>query len=178
LLYDWGDSSPVYAYPFNGTKLATSPSAQSSAIEIWPGGILALSANSDTPGSGVLWATVATSGDAENNPPVPGALYAFDANNVANELWDSTMNSARDNLGNFAKFVPPLVVNGKVYVATSSNQVAVYGLLTTGGSSSVNLSAVANRDGIASNGTAPAKGGWDNSGYAYSASLLGTSITY
>ena len=43
------------------------------------------------------------------------------------------MNSARDNFGNFAKFVPPLVVNGRVYVATFSNQVAVYGLLGTGG---------------------------------------------
>jgi hypothetical protein len=32
--------------------------------------------------------------------------------------------------------------------------------------------------GIASNGTVVAKGGWDNAGYAYSASLLGTSITY
>ena len=39
------------------------------------------------------------------------------------------MNSSRDNFGNFAKFVPPLVVNGKVYIATSSNQLAVYGLL-------------------------------------------------
>jgi len=47
-----------------------------------------------------------------------------------------------------------------------------------GGSSSVNLSAVANVDGIANNGTAPINGGWDNSGYAYSANLLGTSITY
>ncbi len=41
----------------------------------------------------------------------------------------------------------------------------------------VNLAAVANVDGIANNGTAPSNGGWDNSGYAYSASLLGTSIT-
>ena len=101
---------------------------RAAAPQIWPGGILALSANSDTPGSGVLWATVATSGDAENNPPVPGALYAFDADNVAKELWNSTMNSARDTFGNFAKFVPPLVANGKVYVATQSNQVAVYGI--------------------------------------------------
>jgi hypothetical protein len=129
LLYDWGDIDPLKAFSFNGTTFATSPSSQGSFTTIWPGGILALSANSDTPGSGVLWATAATSGDAENNPPVPGALYAFDANNVANKLWDSTMNPARDNLGQFAKFVPPLVVNGKVYVATQSNQVAVYGLL-------------------------------------------------
>ncbi len=131
LLYDWGDADLLKAYPFNGTKFAGSASAQGGGTQIWPGGILALSANSDTPGSGVLWATVATSGDAENNPPVPGALYAFDANNVSNELWNSTMNSARDGFGNFAKFVPPLVANGKVYVATQSNQVAVYGLLST-----------------------------------------------
>jgi hypothetical protein len=131
LLYNWGDSDSLKAYPFNGTTFATSPSAQGGGTSIWPGGMLALSANGDTPGSGVLWATIATSGDAENNPPVPGALYAFDANNVATELWDSTKNSARDNFGNFAKFVPPLVANGKVYVATQSNQVAVYGILST-----------------------------------------------
>ena len=39
------------------------------------------------------------------------------------------MNAARDSFGNFAKFVPPLVANGRVYVATWSNQVAVYGLI-------------------------------------------------
>jgi hypothetical protein len=38
------------------------------------------------------------------------------------------MNAARDSFGNFAKFVPPLVASGRVYVATWSNQVAVYGL--------------------------------------------------
>ncbi len=132
LLYNWGDSDSLKAYPFNGTTFATSPSAQGSiTAALWPGGILALSANADTPGSGVLWATISTSGDSENNPPTPGALYAFDANNVSAELWDSTMNSVRDGFGNFAKFVPPLVANGKVYVATQSNQVAVYGLLST-----------------------------------------------
>jgi hypothetical protein len=131
LLYNWGASDSVKAYAFNGTQFAASPSAQGSGSQIWPGGILALSANGEQPGSGVLWATVATSGDAENNPPVPGALHAFDAGNVANELWNSTMNASRDGFGNFAKFVPPLVANGKVYVATWSKQIAVYGLLLT-----------------------------------------------
>src|ERR1700690_405152 len=41
----------------------------------------------------------------------------------------------------------------------------------------VNLATVDNVVGIVSNGTAASKGGWDNKGYAYSASLLGTSIT-
>jgi len=72
---------------------------------------------------------VATSGDANNNPPVPGALHAFDASNVSSELWNSSMNAARDNFGNLAKFVPSVITNGKVYIATASNQVVVYGLL-------------------------------------------------
>jgi hypothetical protein len=41
----------------------------------------------------------------------------------------------------------------------------------------VNLAAVDNVAGIVTNGTAAANVGWNNSGYAYSASLLGTSIT-
>lgn len=131
LLFDWGVSDRVKAFPFNGSAFATTPSAQGSVTnQIWPGGILTLSANGDTPGTGVLWATVAASGDAENNPPVPGILYAFDAGNVATELWNSNMNAARDSFGNFAKFVPPLVANGRVYVGTWSRQVAVYGLIT------------------------------------------------
>jgi len=39
------------------------------------------------------------------------------------------MNAARDNFGNLAKFVPSVITNGKVYIATASNQVVVYGLL-------------------------------------------------
>lgn len=131
LLYNSGAWDLLKAYPFYGYTFATNPSAQSNSTQIWPGGILALSAKNDTPGSGVLWSAVATSGDAENNPPVPGALHAYDAGNVSRELWNSTMNSARDGLGNFAKFVPPVVANGRVYVATWSNQLAVYGLLTS-----------------------------------------------
>jgi hypothetical protein len=42
----------------------------------------------------------------------------------------------------------------------------------------VNLAAADNVVGIVSNGTAPAKGGWDNEGYAYSANLIGSSITW
>ena len=128
LLYNWGSSDQLKVFPFNGTTLATTPSAQGSVTEAFPGGILALSANGSTPGTGILWATVSTSGNSNSNPPTPGALYAFDAGNVATQLWNSNMNAARDSLGNFAKFVPPLVANGRVYVATWSQRVAVYGL--------------------------------------------------
>jgi hypothetical protein len=131
LLYDWGTNDWVKAYAFGGTTFASTPSSQGSGTQIYPGGILAISANGATPGSGVLWATVAASGNVYNDPTDPGVLHAYDAGDVSTELWNSTMNSARDNFGSFAKFVPPLVANGKVYVATFSNQVAVYGLFSS-----------------------------------------------
>ncbi len=132
LLYIWDALDVLKAYPFNGTTFAATPSAQATGTPpTWPGGILTLSANADTPGTGVLWANVVTSGDPQDAPPSLAGLYAFDANNVAHELWDSTMNSARDNLGLYAKFVPPLVANGKVYMATWGDEVVVYGLLAS-----------------------------------------------
>ena len=140
LLYDWGSADRVKAYAFNGASLNTSPSFQGSGTQAWPGGILALSANGDQVGSGVLWATVAMGGDASNNPPVAGELVAFDAGDVSQELWNSSQNPSRDELGNFGKFVPPVVANAKVYVATWSNQVAVYGLLSSFTLSSNSLS--------------------------------------
>ena len=133
LLYNWGVGDTVKAYAFGGSKFATAPSLKGTEISIFPGGTLALSANGEQHGSGVLWATIASSGNIEDDPPVPGALHAFDAENLSNELWNSGMNPLRDGYGNFAKIVPPVIANGKVYVATFSNQVAVYGLLRTRG---------------------------------------------
>jgi hypothetical protein len=59
---------------------------------------------------------------------MPGILRAFDATNL-NELWDSNQNSTRDSVGNYAKYVSPVVANGKVYLVTVSGQLLVYGLL-------------------------------------------------
>ncbi len=131
LLYTWNASDVLKSYTFNGTEFATSPGSQSTINEGWPGGILALSAWGARPNTGIVWANVSTGGDAENNPPTPGALFAFNAEDVSQELWDSTMDASRDGLGNFGKFVPPLVANGRVYVATWSKRLAVYGLLSS-----------------------------------------------
>jgi hypothetical protein len=93
-----------------------------------PGGILCVSANSTNAGTGILWAAVQLVGDA-NQQVRRGILRAYNAQNVTNELWNSEQLSARDAVGNFAKFVPPTVANGKVYLATFSNRLNVYGLL-------------------------------------------------
>ena len=60
---------------------------------------------------------------------VPCTLRAFDAADLSREIWNSRQNIMRDDLGLLAKFNTPVVANGKVYVATFSKQVAVYGLL-------------------------------------------------
>ncbi len=176
LLYDWGTSDWVKSYAFNGATFAATPNSQASGTQIYPGGILALSANGQQAGSGVLWATAATSGNVFNDATDPGVLYAYDASNLSTPLWSSQMNSARDNFGAFAKFVPPLVANGKVYVATFSGQVAVYGLL--GSTVSVSLAAAANVVAIGTLGTAVSDGGIDGAGHAFAANLLGTSVSW
>jgi len=54
--------------------------------------------------------------------------YAYDASNVAHELYNSEQNRARDHAALATRFSIPMVINGRVYVGTRS-QVDVYGLL-------------------------------------------------
>ncbi|MBU6401101.1 MAG: hypothetical protein KGS61_12330, partial [Verrucomicrobia bacterium] len=127
--YLWAQDSEVlrqYQFAnglFDPTPYALGPTVGGAGS---PGGILSVSANGTNAGSGILWATVNTTYDA-NQAVVPGTLHAYDAENVAHELWNSDL-LARDALGNLAKFVPPTVANGQVYVATFSGRLDVYGL--------------------------------------------------
>jgi hypothetical protein len=92
------------------------------------GGALTVSSNGTTKGSGVLWATYPAlpAVDLAHNT-LPGVVAAYDATNVSTPLWISTDKST-DALGNWAKFTPPTVANGKVYAPTFSKQLVVYGL--------------------------------------------------
>ena len=92
-----------------------------------PGAMLSVSSNGNTAGTGVLWASHPINGDA-NQAVVPGILQAFDATDVSRELWNSNANGIRDAVGKFAKFVPPTIANGKVYLATFSDSLLVYGV--------------------------------------------------
>ncbi len=55
-------------------------------------------------------------------------LHAYDASNVAIELYNSNQEGARDHFGAGNKFIVPTIANGKVYVGTT-NGVGVFGLL-------------------------------------------------
>jgi hypothetical protein len=64
-----------------------------------------------------------------NWSPQPGVLHAYDATDLTKELWNSSANKMRDDPGMWSKFGAPVVANGKVYVASWSDQLDVYGLL-------------------------------------------------
>ena len=79
----------------------------------------AISANGST--NGILWAIRKNGGSS-------GTLHAYDATNLAVELYNSDQAGARDTLDVAAKFSIPLVINGRVYVA-SEGKLTIYGLL-------------------------------------------------
>jgi hypothetical protein len=132
-IYVMGESDYLRQFLFDApnSQFLTPNFAQSStqAPMGMPGGILALSANGTNASSAVVWVSHQSSGDA-NQQVRPGILHAYAATNISKELWNSDQLSARDSVGNFAKFVPPTVANGKVYMATFSSRLNVYGLLT------------------------------------------------
>ncbi|HKW67329.1 MAG TPA: hypothetical protein VJP04_08585 [Terriglobales bacterium] len=135
LLYTYGPADLPKAFRFSSGTFQTSP-VSVGAIRNVAGdasnAALAVSSSGDTPGTGILWSAASANGDPAHSP-MPGILRAFDATNLANELWDSNQNSARDQPGSYAKYVSPIVANGKVYLATVSGEVAVYGLLAAPG---------------------------------------------
>src|SRR3954471_5872159 len=80
-----------------------------------PGGMLSLSCDGETPGSGILWVAMPFATTA-NQAVVPGILRAFDASDLTNEIWNSRQDLPRDNLGMYPKFCPPTIADGKVFI--------------------------------------------------------------
>jgi hypothetical protein len=127
----WPEDSPLMQYTLNATTrtlggLVTDPIRAATFTPGHPGATLTLSANAAVAGSGILWATVPTQNgiDGAWHTTSAGALYAVDASNITRVLWSDTTGG-----WNLAKFAPPTVANGHVYLGTFSNSLRVYGLL-------------------------------------------------
>lgn len=119
-MYVWSDGCNYFnAYHFNGTTFDTPPVSHSTLLSQCgsSGGVLTLSANGSTPGSGIVWSSMVLSGDGNSNVH-GGILRALDADNLSTELWNSEQNHGRDGAGNWPKFSAPTVVNGRVYLAS------------------------------------------------------------
>jgi hypothetical protein len=130
-VYLWPENDALRAIPFDRASNTLDQSGQMLFTNGGPtgqsGAVLSVSSNGTKAGTGILWASHALGGDAEHNVTL-GILRAFDATDVTKELWDNYQNPSQDDPGSFAKFAPPTIANGHVYLPTFSNEVIVYGL--------------------------------------------------
>jgi hypothetical protein len=126
-LYFSADADAIKAYSISNGLLSTSPMSQTSLTPGYPGATLSVSANGTS--DGILWAVERIDEDQFGmGATAPGVLHAFDATNLAVELYNSKQAGSRDMLDYAAKWSSPVVANGKVFVATNG-RLSVFGLL-------------------------------------------------
>jgi hypothetical protein len=119
-VYYAGVGDVLKAYSISAAKLGAAPSSQSATSFAYPGSTPSASANGTS--NGIVWGI-------ESGPGSPAVLHAYDATNLAHELYNSNQAAnGRDSFGSGNKFVTPMVANGQVFVGTPSG-VAVFGLL-------------------------------------------------
>lgn len=108
-------------YTLTDGLLSTTPASKSPTKFAFPGSTPSISAN--VAGQGIVWAIQMTA------PNQPAILHAYDATNVATELYNSSQAGQRDPAGLAVKFTVPTIANGRVYVGTQT-ELDVYGLLS------------------------------------------------
>jgi hypothetical protein len=129
-LYIAGKDGPLNAYALSATTALFNPTpvSQSSALFNGRGATPSVSSNGNS--HPIVWAADTSQyGPASAYGTGPAVLHAYDATNLARELWNSAQAAAnRDQAGNAVKFTVPTIANGKVYIGTMS-EIDVYGLL-------------------------------------------------
>jgi hypothetical protein len=102
----------IKAYSISNGLLETNPSTSSLNFA---GETVSVSANGTR--NGIVWLV----------QTVPSAtLYAYNATNVATEIYNSAQAGWRDELSTSVPFAVPTVANGKVYIGTAAS-LAVFG---------------------------------------------------
>lgn len=102
-----------------GSALLSATNVQTTATSFgYPGTTPSVSSYNNS--NGIVWATENTN---------PAVLHAYDANNLASELYNSNQAAnSRDHFGAGNKFIAPTIANGKVYVGTQ-NSVGIFGFV-------------------------------------------------
>ena len=106
---------------FKITNAFITPASQSGTTFGYPGATPSVSANGTS--SGVVWVIQADAYGSGGS----AVLRAYNATNVALELFNSSQNLARDNPGQPVKMGVPTIANGKVYVG-AQYVVSVFGV--------------------------------------------------
>ena len=116
LFYWIGSGDTLKSFAISNATMSASATAQS-ATAFTGGATPVVSAHGTS--NAIVWAV--------NYSGTSNLLHAFNATNVALELYNTSLNAGRDALGAAAlRFTMPSVVNGRVYVPLTK-AVAVYG---------------------------------------------------
>jgi hypothetical protein len=132
MVYIHANNDVLRAFSWNagasaGQQLSQNPVASANAYFGQHGATASLSANGNN--NGIIW-EIDNSSYNNTDPTASGAavLHAYDASNIANELYNSADSGSRDQAGQALKFTVPTIANGRVFVPTA-NELDIYGLL-------------------------------------------------
>ncbi|HUI42949.1 MAG TPA: pyrrolo-quinoline quinone [Terriglobia bacterium] len=119
-VYLSGNNDHLSRYTLKNGLLSTAPVSKSANILV-QGSTPSISSNGTT--NGIVWAI-----DLGSSLKQPCVLRAYNALNLAQQLYNSNQAGMRDRPGDGIAFTTPTIVNGKVYIGTAT-QLDVYGLL-------------------------------------------------
>jgi hypothetical protein len=118
-LYYIGGGDALKAFRFSNGLLVTPPVSSTNTLG-WPGATPSISANGTS--NPIVWAIESAGADGGAH----AILHAWNATNVALELYNSSQAGSRDDPGAAIKFTAPTIANGKVYVGGAS-RLSVFG---------------------------------------------------
>jgi len=119
-----GQGDYVSRYTLSKGMLSKTPVSKLPKI-LTAGGTPSISANGTT--NGIVWVI-----DAPGTKNSTAVLYAYQASNLARQLYTSQQKPARDTLGSGIRFSVPTIANGNVYVGsknTTTDSLLIFGLL-------------------------------------------------
>ena len=119
--YFGGSYDRMKAFAFDPVAQQLSSGSQSPETFNFPGPTPSVSSNGST--NGIVWIIQSDTWGGGN-----AVLRAYDATNLATELYNSEQNPGRDRVGLAVKFTVPTIADGKVFVGAES-QVVMYGPL-------------------------------------------------
>ncbi len=121
-LYYIGMNDNMKAFPMANGLIATTPSSLSGTV-YGDKGSASPSISANGASNAIVWA-IENDAYASSGPAI---LHAYNATNLAQELYNSGQNLARDNPGGAVKFAAPTVANGRVYVG-AEYALSIYGV--------------------------------------------------
>ena len=120
----WSDDV-VKMFSWSNGQLSAAPVSQGTHKFTDPGATPTVSANGSR--DGIMWVVETKTWNGRDRNAV---LHAYDAANLATELYSSETNPARDRAGQCTRFNIATVARGRVYIG-AKGEVDVYGLLTS-----------------------------------------------